>query len=303
MSSKIVIAGGTGALGSLLVGAFSGAYREVIVLSRSVSGVSGAIRYIRWDGRTLGDWADELEGAAAVINLAGKSIHIRFTAKNRREISESRVLSTTIIGDAIRRCNEPPKVWINAGGISIYEPSPLLRTEHDIPSGTDFLASVSRAWEAAFLNAEVPVTRKVLLRISPVLLSSGGMLAPLVRLAGFGLGGAIGSGRQYVSWIHERDFVKMVEWLISEGAIAGVVHASSPNPVQNGDFMRILREKLGVPIGLPNPAWSVKLGAWIIGTDAGLVLSGRRVVSRVSADAGFQFDFPELDAALHNLIV
>lgn len=301
MPGKIIIAGGTGALGALLSKAYAERGWEVAVIGRSGAGALASVRYVHWNGRTLGDWAGELEGAAAVVNLAGRSIDTRFTAKHKREILESRVMSTTVIGEAVSRCHRPPAVWINAGGISVYPPSAATRTERDRPEGTDFLAQVSQQWEAAFANAAVPMTRKVQLRISAVLLSEGGMLGPLVKLAKLGLGGTVGRGDQYVSWIHEHDFVKLVDWLIQNPHISGVLHASSPNPVTNADFMRALRKRVGVSIGIPTPAWAVHLGAWFIGTEPQLALEGRRVVSQVLEEAGFQFDFPEIQQALRLL--
>lgn len=303
MSGKIVIAGGSGALGSLLVDAYGKAGWEVVVLTRSASSGLGHARYLTWDGETLGDWAETVDGATVVVNLAGKSINTRFTEASKREIWESRVKSTAVVAEAIRRSKRPPRLWINAGGISIYGPSEALRTEADVPDGTGFLAQVARAWEAAFAAAVTPATRKVQFRISSVLLSEGGMLTPLARLVRLGLGGTIGSGRQYLSWIHERDFVKLVDWTAGNQAVQGIVHASSPYPVQNVDFMRALRKRLGMPFGLPSPEWSTRLGARLIGTEPELVLSGRRVVSERLEKAGFQFNFPELRDALQNLVL
>jgi len=303
MRGKIVIAGGTGALGTLLSNAYIKQNWEVVALGRSGAGALGKARHVHWNGRTIGDWAGELEGAAAVVNLAGRSVDTRFTAKHKREILESRVMSTTVIGEAISRCHHRPAVWINAGGISIYAPSAAIRTEHDRPEGTDFLAQVSQQWEAAFANTATPMTRKVQLRMGAVLLSEGGMLGPLVKLAKLGLGGTVGHGDQYVSWIHEGDFVKLVDWLIQNGHVSGVVHASSPNPVTNADFMHALRKRVGAPVGIPTPTWAVRLGAWFIGTEPQLALDGRRVVSHVLDEAGFQFDFPEIQRALHHLML
>ena len=303
MSGKIIIAGGTGLLGTLLSNAYIAQGWEVVVLGHANSRASGNARHVHWNGRTRGDWVGELEGATAVVNLAGRSINTRFTAKNKKEILDSRVLSTSVIGDAVAGCSIAPKVWINAGGVSIFGPSPVPLTEHDLPNGTDFLAHVSQRWEAAFADADTPATRKVQLRIGSVLLAEGGMLAPLVKLAKWGLGGTVGPGDQYVSWIHERDFVKLIDWLIEHGRISGKVHACSPHPVKNKDFMKAVRRALGVRFGLPSPEWATRIGAWLIGTEPELVLSGNRVVSQVLADEGFDFDFPELDAALRNLML
>ncbi len=301
--SKIVIAGGTGALGGLLADFYVAKGWEVVLLTRSVRPSTQVIRYVMWDGRTLGKWADELIDAKAVVNVAGRSINTRFTENNKQKILDSRIDSTAIIGEAIGISKRPPEVWINAGGISIYEPSDILRTEADVPDGTGFLAGVSRAWETVFAEADTPVTRKLQLRISSVLTSKGGILSPLVKLTKLGLGGTIGSGRQYVSWIHEQDFVKLVDWCIRSRNVQGILHTSSPNPTQNKDFMRALRKRLSVSYGLPNYEWSTKIGAWLIGTEPELALSGHRVVSHRLQEEEFTLDFPELPDALHNLML
>lgn len=303
MSGKIIIAGGTGALGTLLTNAYTEQGWEVVVLSRSGSGAVENARLTHWNGRTIGEWAGELEGATAVVNLVGRPVDTRFTAKHKREILESRVMSTRVIGEAISRSRHPPAVWINAGGISIYQPSAATHTERDRPEGTDFLAQVSQEWEAALANAATPKTRKVQLRMGAVLLSEGGMLGTLVKLAKLGLGGTVGRGDQYVSWIHEHDFVKLVGWLIRRGHTSGAIHASSPNPVTNADFMQALRKRVGAHVGIPTPTWAVRLGAWFIGTEPQLALDGRRVVSHVLEEEGFHFDFPEIQGALHHLML
>lgn len=303
MKNKIIIAGGTGALGRLLTDYYRRKDWEVVILTRSPHRGSHNIRFVLWDGRMLGTWADELSGATAVVNLVGKSINTRFTANNKEEILGSRVHSTAVIGEAIGINRRPPKVWINAGGISIFESSVALKTEADTPDGTNFLSVVSRRWEAVFSAAITPVTRKVQLRIGSVLLSKGGMLSPFVKLVRLGLGGTIGSGTQYLSWIHERDFARLVDWTISNDGINGIVHASAPNPVNNQDFMVALRKRLGISFGLRNYEWSTKLGAWLIGTEPALALSGHRVVSSMLHDRGFAFDFPELPSALDNLVL
>lgn len=299
----MIIAGGTGVLGKLLSNAFIRQGWEVVVLSRSPADTPGKVKHVQWDGCTIGNWAAALEDATAVVNLAGQSINTRYTTKNKKEILASRTRSTAILGKAISRCHQPPAVWINAGGISGFEPTTTIFTERDIPTGTGFLAELSKQWEAAFTQADTPATRKVQLRMSPVLLSKGGMLAPLVSLTKWGLGGTVGKGDQYISWIHERDFVKLIVWIIDHARVAGVIHASSPNPVTNAEFMRALRQEVGVSIAIPTPDWAVRLGASVIGTDPQLALDGHRVVSHVLAEAGFQFDFPEIRGALQNLML
>ena len=290
-------------MGTLLRDAYAKQGWEVVVLGRSPSRTLPNAKLVHWDGCTLDDWADVLEGATAVVNLAGRPINTRFTAKNKSAIMDSRVFSTAVIGEAIGRCQTPPRVWINAGGISVFAPSAVQRTEEDLPDGTGFLAAVSQHWEAAFADAAAPATRKILLRISPVLLAHGGTLAPLVRLAKLGLGGAVGSGNQYMSWIHQDDFVKLVQWLVGHEGMAGTIHACSPHPLTNADFMRALRKRIGAPFGIPAPAWAVRLGAPLIGVEPQLALDGYRVTSHVLKEAGFPFDFPELGAALRNLML
>lgn len=298
-----MIAGGTGALGKVLTDFYVARGWEVVVLTRSARPSTATIRYVRWDGRTIGTLADALTDATAVVNLAGRSINTRFTANRKQEILDSRIHSTAVIGEAISICKSRPKVWINAGGIAIFESSTELKTEVDVSNGTDFLSLVSRRWEAVFSASMTPGTRKIQLRISSVLLSSGGMLSPLVKLTKLGLGGTIGSGNQYISWIHEQDFVKLVDWLIANETIKGIVHASSPNPVTNQDFMQVLRKKVGIRFGLAAPGWATKTGAWLIGTEPGLILSGHRVVSDILRDESFVFEFPEIGRALDNLIL
>lgn len=302
-AQKIILAGGSGLLGERLARHFDAAGWEVIILSRSVLPRFCVGRWQQWDGCTAGPWMEVLEGAAAIVNLSGRSIYTRFTARNRRVITDSRVLSTQVLGEAIRRRRQAPRLWINAEGIAIYRPSAVLRSEADQPDGTDFLAQVAHAWERAFFEIGTPATRKVILRISLVMTAGGGGLQPLRRIARLGLGGPIGSGDQYVSWIHEHDFVRLVDWLIHHDRITGAVHACSPHPVPNRELMAAIRAAQGVPVGIPSPTWLTRLGACVVGVAPEPILTGRKVVSTVLQDAGFTFEFPEIRGALHNLIV
>lgn len=298
--AEIVIAGGSGNLGRLLIPYFHG--RDIAVLTRSPYKVSAGVRFVPWDGKTLGEWKSELEHASVVINLAGRSIDCRFTKANRREILASRVQSTLALGEAIAQCQHPPRLWINAGGTSIFGHSREKQGEADRPSGIGFLADVSREWEAAFERSIAPATRKVLLRISGVLLREGGMLEPLIRFSKLAFGNRIGDGEQYLSWIHEIDFVRIIEWIIVNENISGTVHACSPNPVNNQHFMQVIGEALGGRHLLPIPKWLAVLGAWLIGTNAALILDGNKVVSKRLSDAGFEFVFPELEQAIWDII-
>lgn len=301
MNGKIVIAGGTGALGSIITARSLNTDTEVVVLTRKARLGHDNVRYVVWDATTLGKWTEELEEATAVINLVGKSVNCRYTAKNKTEIIRSRVDATAVIGQAIQRATVPPKVWINAGSAAIFGNSGSEVKVEGAILGEGFSPEVCKQWEAAFHQYETPNTRKIFLRIGIVIQSKGGILKPFFNLARFGLGGKIGSGEQYLSWIHEADFANLVDWAIACEKAQGIIHATSPQPVKNKDFMKSIRQTLGVQFGLPNYEWSTKLGAWLIGTEAELVLSGRRVVSKILDEEGFQFDFPEITDAFRNL--
>ncbi len=301
-SRKLIIAGGTGALGSILIEQYLDTDTEVVVLTRAARPDHHNIRYVQWDARTLGTWVKELEGATAVVNLVGKSVNCRYTEANKAEIVRSRVDATAAIGKAIQQATAPPQVWINAGSAAIFgNAGPSIKTEESVDFGEGFSPDVCKQWEVAFQDAPTPLTRKVILRIGVVLQTGEGVLKPFVRLARFGLGGPIGSGEQYLSWLHGTDFARLVEWVIEREQLEGVLHACSPYPVKNRDFMRAIRKEIGVPFGLPNPAWSTKIGAYLIGTESELVLSGRRVVSRILEKEKFEFRFPEIVVAFRNL--
>ena len=302
MKEKIVIAGGTGALGTCLINQYYGSETEVVILSRTKKATDKNIRYRQWDAQFLGSWTDELEGSKAVINLVGKSVNCRYTEANKKEIIASRVNSTLAIGKAIRASVNPPEVWINAGSAAIFGNSgDILKKEGD-SLGSGFSPGVCKQWEQAFNRIQTPLTRKVVLRIGMVLQQGKGVLKPFVNLAKFGLGGKIGSGSQYITWIHEQDFIQLIEWVIKNDEISGVLHASSPRPVTNSEFMRSIRQANKVPFGLPSPPLLTKIGATLIGTEAELVLSGRRVVSNILEEKRFSFRYPEIQNALNQLI-
>jgi uncharacterized protein (TIGR01777 family) len=298
---KIVIPGGSGQVGTLLARAFVADGHDVVVLSRDPR--AAPWRVVRWDARAVGDWAAELDGADVVINLAGRSVNCRYTAENRRLIIESRVHSTRAVGEAIQRASIPPRVWLQASTATIYahrfdapndEATGLLGgAEPDVPDTWRFSIDVARAWEQAAAQAVTPRTRRVLLR-SAITLSPdrGGAFDTLLWLVRHGLGGRAGDGRQYVSWIHDRDFVGAVYWLIDHPELEGPVNLSSPNPVPNAEFMRTLREVWGARFGLPVSRWMLELGAVLLRTETELVLKSRRVVPDLLHQSGFRFDFP-----------
>ncbi|SEN31718.1 hypothetical protein SAMN05216436_11493 [bacterium A37T11] len=304
MNGKIIIAGGTGSLGTHLLDRFKATDRQLIVLTRSAKKLDGRddrVRYVIWDGESIGPWARELEGATAIINLSGRNVNCRFTTKNKREILDSRVRSTKVIGLAIQQCNTPPQIWINAGGISHYPETSNPLSEYDQTVVSGFLSEVSEQWEAAFNQVDTSNTRKVQFRIAAVLEYGQGMLKPLTWLTRLGLGGAAGNGKQYISWIHYQDLVRLFEWAILNNDIAGIINASSPNPIQNKYFMRALRAALHVPFGLPNFSWTTRIGGLIIGTEADLILHGNRIISKVLEEKQFSFDFSSVDKALKDI--
>jgi uncharacterized protein (TIGR01777 family) len=303
MNQKIIIAGGTGFLGRSLIEFFSGKQGyALVVLTRTRAAPAANVTYIEWDATTPGNWTAALEGSLAIINLVGRSVNCRYTERNQQEIINSRVNATLAIGRAIQQAVEPPKVWINAGSAAIYgDGKEDVKTEQS-ETGQGFSADVCKKWEQAFDRVATPFTKKVFLRIGLVFQKDRGLLLPFVNLVNLGLGGRIGSGRQYISWIHERDFIQVVYETIVNEDIRGVINVSSPEPVSNENFMRALRKGLGVGVGLPNPSFLTRIGALFIGTEAILVLTGRRVIPGRLQQLNFTFKYPGIDAALKDLL-
>jgi uncharacterized protein (TIGR01777 family) len=306
---KIVIPGGSGQVGTILARHFSAGGHEVVVLSRRPGPAPWKV--VAWDAATAGPWAAELDGADAVVNLAGRSVNCRYTAANRREIVDSRVRSTRAVGEAVRAAARPPRVWLQASTATIYahrfdapndEATGVLGgTEPDLPDTWRFSYDVCRAWEDALAAADTPATRKVLLRAAMVMSPDrSGVFDTLLGLVRRRLGGRAGDGRQYVSWVHDQDFCRAVEFLIAHD-LSGPVNVAAPWPVPNVEFMRALRKAWGARWGLPAARWMVGLGAWAMRTESELVLKSRRVVpGRLLAD-GFGFRFPDWPAAARDL--
>ena len=299
---KIVIPGGTGQVGTLLARAFVADGHEVVVLGRNPR--KAPWRVVLWDAETVGDWAAELDGADAVINLAGRSVNCRYRAENRRLIMESRIHSTRAIGQAIARVARPPWVWLQASTATIYAhrhdapndeaTGTLGGTEEGTPDTWRFSVDVAKSWEQTAIEAIVPQTRKVLLRSAMTMSPDrGGVFDVLLRLVRWGLGGASGDGRQYVSWIHDRDFIRAMYWLIDHAELEGPVNLASPNPVPNAEFMRSLRAAWGNSIGLPATKWMLEIGAFVLRTESrvGSEKVGRVVPGRL-LQSGFVFQFP-----------
>ncbi len=304
---KIVLPGGSGQVGTVLARAFHAAGDEVVVLTRSPA--SAPWRTVAWDAVTVGDWARELDGADVVINLAGRSVNCRYTPANRRAITASRVDSTRAVGRAIAACGRPPHTWLQASTATLYSD----RTDADNddvtghiggggPDTWRFSIDVATAWEAAAVEAVPPATRLVLLRSAMTMSPDrGGVFDVLLGLVRHGLGGTTGSGRQYVSWIHDEDFVRAVRFLIGRPDLAGPVNLCSPRPLPNAEFMRALRAAWGTRFGLPASGWVLSLGAVLMRTETELVLKSRRVTPRRLSDAGFTFAFPDWPAAAAEL--
>jgi len=308
---RIVIAGGSGQVGVLLARAFQADGHDVVVLSRSPA--TAPWRVVAWDARTLGPWTSELEGADVVINLAGRNVNCRYTPENRREIMESRVASTRIVGEALAHCHRPPPVWLQASTATIYAhrfnaPNDELTgviggNEVNAPGSWRFSIHVATMWEAAATETAPASTRLVLLRSAMIMSpDAGGIFATLLRLVRFGLGGPVDGGKQYVSWIHERDFVRAMYWLIEHRELSGAINVAAPNPLPYRDFMRVLRKEAGVPIGLPATRWMLALGAWALRTETELVLKSRRVTPGRLLESGFQFEYPDWLSAAAELV-
>jgi uncharacterized protein (TIGR01777 family) len=307
---KVVIPGGSGQVGTMLARAFRRDGHNVVVLSRQPGAAPWSV--VAWDARTLGEWAEELDGADVVVNLAGRSVNCRYTPENRRLFEESRVDSTRVVGDAIARAHRPPRVWLQASTATIYahrfdapndESSSILGgSEPDAPDTWRFSIDVATSWEKALDEAVTPHTRKVKLRSAMTMSPDhGGVFDTLLRLVRFGLGGQAGDGQQYVSWIHEDDIVHAVSWLIAHDEVDGPVNLAAPNPLPNAEFMRALRQAWGISYGLPAPAWLLEVGAVFLRTETELVLKSRRVVPGRLLRTGFAFLFPDWPAAARDL--
>ena len=308
---RIVIAGGTGHLGTTLAQHFQRAEHSITVLSRSTHPSSWPI--ILWDGETLGDWVSQLEGADVLINLAGRSVNCRYTPANRASIMNSRVRSTRVLGEAIARLANPPHLWINSSTATIYRHSLDRPMDEDTgefggyelgaPETWRFSIGVARNWEDAFFSAATPRTRKIAVRSAVVMSPQpGGAFDILLRLVRFGLGGAVASGDQYISWIHDVDFSRAVEYLMLNEKIEGPINIASPSPLPNRDFMRELRRAYGVTIGLPAPRWLLEIGTRVLQTESELVLKSRRVVPGRLLRSGFHFTFSDWPSAAADLV-
>lgn len=307
---KVVIPGGTGHVGTVLSAALHRDGHHVVALGRHPKATDWRTAY--WDAQTLDGWAREVDGADVVVNLAGRSVNCRYSAENREAIRQSRVLTTQLVGRAIAEARRPPRAWLQASTATIYahrfdapndEATGIIGgTEPGAPDTWRFSIDVAKAWEKALDEADVPGTRKVKLRSAMTMSPDrGGIFDTLLSLVRCGLGGTAGSGRQYVSWIHETDFVRGVYWIIDHDDIDGVVNLAAPHPSPNAMFMRELRSAWGAHVGLPATGWMLEIGALLMRTETELILKSRRVVPGLLLDAGFEFEFPTWPEAARDL--
>jgi uncharacterized protein (TIGR01777 family) len=306
---KIILAGGSGQVGTFVANAFHSKGDEVVVLSRSQS--KQAWKTVTWDAINQGDWSTEIQDAEVVINLAGRSVNCRYNPENRRQILESRTLSTLAIGKAIEDAPDPPRLWINASTATIYthrfdatndEFTGLVGVEEAMPDTWKFSYDVGVQWEDAMERYSLPRTRKIKARMAMVMGSGkDSVFDVLTGLASKGLGGTLGNGKQYVSWIHEVDFLRAIQWLIEKDTLAGPVNFCSPNPIPNKEFMKIIRKVTKMPFGLPALNWMLEIGAIFLQTETELLLKSRRVIPGKLLKDGFQFKYPEWKVAAEEI--
>ena len=308
MKTKIILAGGRGFLGSVLADYFTAKGMETIIFTREPTQRGDGIREVHWDGESLGEWIKELEGARALVNLAGLSVNCRYHARNRKLLLDSRLNSTRVLGKAIAQCTNPPPVWLNSSTATIYKHTygPAWDEAGEIGGCAEakdiFSVHIATEWERVFNEAGTPHTRKVALRSAMVLGHGKNSVLPnLLRLGRLGLGGRLAGGRQFVSWIHEEDFCRAVEWTIEHESLCGVVNLAAPHPVTNAEFMAAIRKACGTPFGLPAPLGLLEVGAFFLRTETELVIKSRRVVPGKLLASGFAFRHPHVPAAIQHL--
>ncbi len=313
---RIVIPGGSGQVGQVLARYFQQLGHHVAVLTRGP--YTAPWTTVHWDGLNIGPWTEHLEGADVCINLAGRSVNCRYTAANRKAIYDSRIGTTRLLNQVISRLAEPPRVWLNASTATIYRHSldqpmdeatgklggnELISARRHAPDTWNFSIGVAKDWETAFFETSTPRTRKVALRLAITFSPApGNAFAILSNLARVGLGGKQGNGRQFVSWIHELDFARAIDFLIMRDDIDGPVNIAAPNPLPNRTFMAALRDAWEMPNGIPISAPLLELGAFLLRTETELVLKSRRVIPGRLLGAGFRFEFPEWPEAAEDLV-
>ena len=291
---KVVIAGGTGFIGTYMARRFEESGYEVLIVSRSPE-------HISWNPIEL---IQALEGAELLVNLAGRSINCRYTEENRKAILESRINTTLWLGNALLACVNPPKLWINASATGIYKSTTdRALTEDEAEYGNDFLAEVVCNWEKTFFAFKLADTRQVALRTSVVLGRNGGALLPLVLLTRLGLGGMQGDGTQIFSWIHVEDYFQIVLYVLENQSLHDVINCTSPNPVSNQKFMQVVRNMLGFPFGIPAPKLIIRISSKLIGIEPELILNSVNVLPKRLLEAGYEFRYPKVEKALKDLLI
>jgi len=299
-TQHILIAGGSGFLGQELARYFTAKGDEVKILGRGKQ--QSEFKLIQWDAKHLGDWIAEIEWADVLINMTGKSVNCRYTEKAKKEILRSRVDSTAILCKALSQAENPPKIWINSSSASTYVHSESQQmTEDEGIIGDDFSMNVCKAWEAEFFKCNLNHTRRVATRTSIVLGKSGGAYPLMSRLVKFWLGGRQGNGRQFISWIHIEDFCRVIDFIIEQQGIVGPINVTSPNPVRNAEFMKLLQKRHGRSFGLSQSRSLLEFGAKIIGTETEMVMKSRNVIPERLTESGFDFKYLDVESAFNNL--
>lgn len=301
-TGRIVIAGGSGFLGTQLARHLTALGCEVVILGRGASGSRESWRCVQWDARHVGAWSSELDGATAIVNLAGRSVDCKKTPENCDAILRSRVEATLALGAACREIEKVPPVWVQMSTAHIYGDPLETVCDESSAFGYGLAPTVGKAWEEAFAVARPDSTRGVVLRTSFVVGRDGGALERLGPLAKIGLGGTVGHGEQGMSWLHIRDMNRLFERGIADEAMSGVYIATAPNPVSNREFMAALRKAVGMPIGLPAFEWQIRLACkFVLRTDPELALCGRYCVPKRLMDEGHPFLFTDVEHALRDL--
>jgi uncharacterized protein len=296
---KLIITSGTGFLGKVLIDYFKAKYDEIIILSRSEAHTVSNVKYLKWDGKTIGDWSNEFRDVTHVINLTGKSVDCRYNEENKKEIIASRINATNVIAQAINLHVHKPKVWMNAASATIYDASfDVPQTEKKGVIGDDFSMNVCKEWEKCFFSHTNSAEKMIAMRISIVFGKQGGVLPVLKKLTKLGLGGKQASGKQMVSWIHAHDYARMTEWLLNKTDAEAIYNCCSPKPVTNAELMKLLRAHCGKGFGLSQPEWLIKLGAIFLRTESELVMKSRYVIPEKALQQGFTFEKPFMQDAL-----